>query len=134
MTPRRGRAPHKTNIYIHKRCTMPKMASDNSSSHYRVLKEHTPTSYPPNQGSHQQTCMSTYQATPSPRQLFQPTRPHPRPATPKKFRTEGDLATPTNPAKTQSPNQNNQGRSATNPISTPRTRPFQALRGGAVAR
>ena len=29
---------------------MPKMASDNSSSHYRVLKEHTPTSHSPPQG------------------------------------------------------------------------------------
>ncbi len=51
VTPRQSRAPHKkTNIYIHKECTMPKMASDNSSSHYRVLKEHTPTSHSPPQG------------------------------------------------------------------------------------
>ncbi len=96
VTPRRG--PSATqNKHLH-----PQKMHDAKKWH-QTIHHHTiefsknthPPATRPNQGSHQQTCMSTYQATPSPRQLFQPTRPHPQPATPKKFRTQGDLATPT---------------------------------------
>lgn len=97
------------------------LASDNSSSHYRVLKEHTPTSYPP-----------LHRALTS-RLACQPTKPPrlrgnssslPDPNRSPQLRKSSDsrnLATLTILPETQTvPTRTNKGRPTTNPVSTPR--------------
>jgi hypothetical protein len=91
--------PQKTNLVAQE-------IQNTLSSSQRTHTHQLPT---PSQGPHQQTCMSTNQATPSPGQLFQPTRPKPQSATPK----NSGLKEPGNPhhptRDTNSPNQNTQG-------------------------
>ncbi|MCM3896778.1 hypothetical protein ND991_16350, partial [Gordonia sputi] len=54
--------------------TMPKYGIKQFITHYRVLKERTPTGATPEKGLDQQACSVWRMLTPSPEQLFQPTR------------------------------------------------------------
>ena len=115
---------------IHKECSMPKTASDNSSSHYRVLKEHTPTRYSPHHRAFTSRLGSDLQTlTPSPGQLFQPTRPDPHPANPWicTVRKSGNPNPPSRNTTGLEPE--DQGRSARTRSPLPEPNPHRALRG-----
>lgn len=115
---------------IHKECTMPKTASDNPSSHYRVLKEHTPTRYSPHHRAFTSRLGSDLQTlTPSPGQLFQPTRPDPHPANPWicTVRKSGNPNPPSRNTTGLEPE--DQGRSARTRSPLPEPNPHRALRG-----
>ena len=97
------------------------------SSSQRTHTHQLPT---PNQGSHQQTSHSTLPATPSPGQLFQPTRPIPQPATPKNSEPLRDPATPNTLPEPQRLKPKHSGAASQETRSPlPTIRPFQALPG-----
>jgi hypothetical protein len=136
VTPRQSRAPHKkTNIYIHKECTMPKMASDNSSSHYRVLKEHTPTNYSPPQGLSPADFVLTFHRHPVSGATLPAYQTQTAVRNSEKLRTQGTWQpSPSYPRHKQSQPEHTRGGQRQTRSPLPAIRPSQALRGGAVAR
>ena len=96
------------------------------SSSQRTHTHQLPT---PNQGSHQQTPHSTLPTTPSPGQLFQPTRPIPQPATPKNSEPRRIQQPQTLYPSHSDSNQTSRGGQPRNPVSTPHHQTLSGLPG-----
>jgi hypothetical protein len=131
-TPALGASATKTIHLISKKLghTMPIMASDNSSTHYRVLKEHTPTGTTPATGRSPASFRSVWMRWPSPAQLFQPTRRSSRPATLGRGPIGSVWQSEIFYLAHEASRSISRGRSVQNPVSLPRC-PLSGLSGAA---